>query len=113
MCTCRICGNKFEGRSWGSYPDICSSSDCFDKALWLDRQEQHQKKLFIIINGTMYSDGGNVENPNRYQMLGYGGSRFNIKMNDGTEISTNNLWCGGEIPEENREVMSDNAIFIR
>jgi len=33
-------------------------------------------------------------------------------MNDGREIETNNLWCGGNIPKRFQEDIPDNAKFI-
>jgi hypothetical protein len=45
-------------------------------------------------------------------MIGFGGRRFDIRMNNGKEIMTNNLWYNGKIPENHREKLADNATFI-
>lgn len=62
----------------------------------------------IRINGTHYMDGGRKP---PHQFLGYGGREFAIIMKDGTRISTNNLWCQGNIPEHIKDRLPDNAEF--
>lgn len=112
MKKCCICGKEFEKAQWYKPFDMVCSSECFDEQLWQIREKDHLDTPFIIIDGTMYSDGGYVEKPTRTDFLGHDGRLFNIKMNDGTEIKTNNLWCGGNIPENHRKILCDNAEFI-
>jgi len=61
--------------------------------------------------GQCYCDGGEVKNPDQHPFLGCAGRRFWIRFFDGRTITTNNLWCQGEIPEEFREELPDNAEF--
>lgn len=109
---CSICGKEFEESRWSApFQDVCSS-ECFSEKLWMMREEEHKMSPFIIIDGVMYSDAGNVENPKDKWLLGHGGRVFKIQKDDGTVFSTNNLWCGGCIPSNHREVLKDNAKFI-
>lgn len=113
MHICCICKKEFE-KPWFREPfnDVCGS-ECFSEKLWRIREEEYLNgKSFIIINGCLYSDGGYVKNPSTASFLGYDGREFNIKMNNGTKIFTNNLWCGGDIPENHRKILCDNAVFI-
>jgi hypothetical protein len=43
---------------------------------------------------------------------GCGGNQFKIKYFSGEEIVTTNLWHQGEIPEELKEILKDNAEWI-
>ena len=58
----------------------------------------------------MYTDGGKSDSPN--SMKGFSGRKFKIQMNDGKVIETDNLWCGGDIPDSHRDRMPDNAKFM-
>lgn len=109
---CSICGKEFNKVHYITpFNDVCCS-DCFVEKLWRIREEDYLNgSPYIIINGSLYTDGGYKKNE-KSCYLGHSGRTFNIKMNDGTEIFTNNLWSGGEIPEKHRKILSDNAIFI-
>ena len=109
---CSICGKEFEKLHYNTpFNDVCSS-ECFEEKLWRMREEGYLKgEPYIIINGNLYTDGGYKKNV-KSSWLGYSGREFNIKMDDGTEIFTNNLWHGGNIPENHREILCDNAVFV-
>lgn len=62
----------------------------------------------IIIEGTVYRDGGRKSKDYR-GFLGFGGREFSIEMLDGRKVETNNLWHGGAVPEVWRSVFPDNA----
>lgn len=62
-----------------------------------------------IIDGTHYVIGNRA--PSRYN--GFGGQRFHIAFNNGTEVVTHDLWCQGAIPEAFRPRLQDNARFVR
>ena len=108
---CSICGKEFEKLNYCEpFHDVCSS-ECFHESLWRMREEEYLKgKKYIIVDSNLYTDGGYKKNT-KSSWLGHGGREFNIKMNDGTEIFTNNLWHGGQIPENHREILCDNAVF--
>ena len=112
MIVCEICGKEFDKlRYYDPFDDVCGS-DCFAEKLWRIREKEYlDGKPFIIIDGRMYTDGGCRKNTSR-SLLGFSGAEFKIKMNDGTEIFTNNLWHGGDIPENHRDILCDNAVFV-
>ncbi len=108
---CSICGKEFDKPRYSHPFDVCSS-DCFHEKLWGIREEEYLKgKNFIIIDGNLYTDGG-YKNNAKSSWLGHSGREFNIKMDDGTKIFTNNLWHGGQIPENHRKILYDNAVFV-
>lgn len=104
---CVICGKEIE-KSQYSNAVLCSSK-CFHIHYW--REIIAEKEQHIIINGECYCDGGEVEHPSRYMFLGFGGRRLWIRFFDGREITTNNLWHQGKIPEEFRDQLPDTAEF--
>jgi len=44
--------------------------------------------------------------------LGFGGSEFRIRFFDGREVVTHNLRHNGEIPQDYRAMLPDNAEFV-
>lgn len=109
MVTCVICGKEAEKMP---FEDVCSM-ECFTEKFWREKEEGYLNGVpYIIVDGNIYKDGGR-KNPKGSCELGFSGAEFNIRMNDGTEFSTNNLWHNGKIPENHREILKDNAIFIR
>ena len=95
------------------HDDICSSQ-CFHERFWLEHKEAYLNgKPYIIIDGHLYLDDGNVKNPRDTRMLGHSGRVFHIRMYDSREIETNNLWYIGEIPESYRNVLANNAEFVK
>ena len=113
MIKCEICGREFEKANYNKpYDKVCSSDKCFGEKLWKVREEEYLNgKPFIIIDGHLWSDGGYKKNEER-RYLGCSGQEFTIRMNNGTEIFTNNLWSGGIVPESHREILADNAVFV-
>ena len=100
---CVICGKEIE-KSKYLHKALCSR-ECFCIDFWDDCLDDKA----IIINGECYHDGG--EKPSNYRgFLGFAGSVFHIKMNDGKIITTNNLWYNGVVPKERN--IQDNARFI-
>lgn len=105
---CVICGKEMEKSQFSNAP-LCSEK-CFSKHYWnklLKEKDEH-----IIIHGKCYYDAGNVENPDNVSFLGCSGQRFWIRFFDGREITTNNLWCQGEIPEAYIDDLPDTAEFF-
>lgn len=101
---CVICGKEIKESLYAN--KILCSSECFDEDFWNDILD----KDAIIVNGECYHDAGYVHDMCDKKWLGHGGRLFNIEMNDGRVIKTNNLWYNGEVPI-NRNV-KDNAKFI-
>ena len=113
MKICSICGKEFEKSNWYKpFDDVCSS-ECFNEKFWLTKEQDYLNGIsFIIVDGQLFKDAGYKENPKNGDVLGFDGREFKIKMNDGTEIFTNNLWFGGKIPENHRKILKDNAVFV-
>lgn len=101
---CSICGKECEKFEY-TY-DICSIK-CFGKWFWAKTLDDEA----IIISGRCYHDCGRVDK-NYRGFVGFGGHEWNIQLNNGSIISTNNLWHQGTIPEEYRTEHPDNAKFI-
>lgn len=109
---CEICGKKFNKPFYHSdeYKNICSSSECFHKKFWLEIIEE--KDSHVIINGNCYYiDKTHPMSDSDFR--GYGGREFKIKLHSGEVITTNNLWYNGEVPEEFRDRLPDNAEFVK
>lgn len=131
---CDFCIEPFEPRNFfvGLAPKrvamkatIEAPSRCFHCEFWLQRVDQveaavpgvHQP---VIVDGVFYSVGNPVhETPPRWNEcshLGFGGSRWDIRWNDGRTVTTHNLWHGGAIPEYYRmrlPQLRDNATFVK
>jgi hypothetical protein len=105
---CEICGKEINASSYSNA--VLCSIKCFHTHFW--REIIAEKEKHIIIHGNCYCDGGNIENPRSTAFVGFSGRRFWIRFFDGHEITTNNLWTQGEIPEEFREQLPDNAEFF-
>lgn len=104
---CVICGKEIE-KSQYTNAVLCSSK-CFHVHFW--RKIIAEKEKHIIIGGECYQDGGDIKNPSSYMFLGFSGRRFWIRYFDGKEITTNNLWYQGKIPDEFRDQLPDTAEF--
>ena len=101
---CVICGKEIEKSRYSN--KVLCSSECFNVDFWngcIDKDA-------IIINGECYHDGG-IKPADYRGFLGHSGRVFNIKMNDGRIIKTNNLWYNGVVPPERG--IKDNACFIK
>lgn len=106
---CKICGSYYANHY--SHKDLSIEGLCFSCDHWDERAKiQHTK---IVVDGTMYSDGGKVDKATTRGFLGFGGADWKIEMFDGRIIETNNLWCSGNIPERFKDRIPDNAKFIK
>lgn len=101
---CQVCGKEIERSSYSN--GIICSSECFDKNFW--NEIVSEKDSHLIINGKCYSVG-----PETDAYKGFGGAKQIIKKFDGTIITTTNLWMQGFIPEEYRDQLADNAVFLK
>lgn len=107
---CPVCGKEWIGAyHFLDECDVCSCK-CYKEKYWKiieDEQDEH-----IIINGVCYYDKG-YSNSKKLWTLGYSGRPFRIRMNTGKEILTNNLWLNGTVPENHRDKLKDNAVFVK
>lgn len=108
---CKICG-KEENISM-FYPDtqkkLRKNEMCFSCQLWNERLPLVGHPEVAIIDGTFYSIGPEDDTPK--QCRGFGGDKFVIRFKDGREVTTTNLWCGGDIPQVWQDKFPNNADF--
>ena len=65
----------------------------------------------VVIGGTHYRIGST---PYPKKGYGFGGDEFVIKLHaTGEVIKTRDLWHQGDVPAEYREVLPDNASWVR
>lgn len=105
--TCIICGKEFGGEVYcGEYSDCCCR-ECFTKKFWNNIIAEKDKH--IVVGGTCYA----VATAPTNGFYGFDGRGFRIKMLDtGEVITTNNLWCQGEVPKEYRHLLPNTAQFV-
>jgi hypothetical protein len=90
-------------------PDSYIGNNCFDCSFWLDKAEysDYMASHQVIIKGEHFMLGETDS-----FIRGFGGRKFKIQFFDGRIIETNNLWYQGEIPEQFRSMLPDNAVFL-
>ena len=111
---CFVCHNEIaESLFNDNVPPMCSN-ECHRINFWNEKAEKYAKNengysnRVVIVNGGHYTYHDEV--PNAY-FKGFGGRQFKVKFNDGRVIQTKNMWFQGDIPEEFRDRLSDNAVF--
>ena len=102
---CRVCGKEITNKRW--YTPICSDK-CFTKDFWNQKVARKKDPNQVVINGQVYY----IANENAAGERGFGGAVHYIKFFDGREVRTTNLWANGEMPEEYREKLPDNANWM-
>lgn len=102
---CIICGKQIEKSSYSN--KVLCSSECFSKNFWNEIVEE--KNIHTIIDGVSYCIG---KEDDKSPFRGFGGQRFVIKKKDGSIVATTNLWCQGDIPNDYKKLLPDNAEFI-
>ena len=103
---CQVCGKEIDKSKYSN--GIICSPECFERNFWLEKIRN--KDQYIIVNNEIYAIG---EEDSKSIFRGFGGANYIIKFFDGAEVSTTNLWYCGEIPEEFRDQLPDNAVFIK
>lgn len=104
---CPTCGQEL-GKFWSDENSMKEHGECFECSLWRERLPLIGKSNIAIIDGTFYFIG---DEDDLSPFRGFGGNKFVIKFKDGREVTTTNLWCGGEISEHWRPQFPDNADF--
>lgn len=104
---CPTCGKELGTYVSDEY-SMKETGECFGCSLWRERLPLVGKPNIAIIDGTFYTIGDeNSKDPFR----GFGGDKFVIKFKDGRVVTTNNLWCGGEISDAWKPQFPNNADF--
>lgn len=104
---CEICGKEIE-KSYYSDNVLCST-ECFSKHYWLEFVEKKNDKDMVRCNGTHYTIG---DEDSKSCFRGFDGRKFKVHFFDGRVVETTNLWCQGDIPEEFRKELKDNAVVV-
>ena len=79
---------------------------------WEELRAEKDSPSQARIKGKCYTIQPDAPKGTPHYFLGFGGGRFDIQFHDGRKITTHNLWYRGEIPEELRAEMPDNAEFV-
>lgn len=103
---CPTCHEEI-GKFVSDERSIEENGECFECSIWRERLPLVGKPNIAIIDGTFYTIGDENEKGSR----GFGGDKFVIRFKDGREVTTTNLWCGGEISEHWKSQFPDNADF--
>jgi len=103
---CPSCGTSYIRRHT---PESYIGNNCFDCSFWLEKTDypDDMKTHQVIIDGQHY-----LFHDTDSFIKGFGGRRFKIQFFDGRIIETNNLWFQGEIPDQFRSMLPDNADFL-
>lgn len=99
---CEVCGKEIEKSKYTN--KLLCSDKCFTTNFWNDIAT-HKDEYLIIKGSSYYVADENATGPFR----GFGGRLSKIKKYSGEIITTTNLWTQGNIPEEFREKIPDNA----
>lgn len=85
--------------------------ECFSCAYW---EGQITRGNNVVIDGVHYrvDFAKPIKNDRNPDNLGMAGRKFRIRMLDGREVVTNDLWYQGPIPPEFRPRLPDNAEFV-
>ena len=107
---CPICGKRLGTDSLYSSDErsMKEHGECFECSLWRERLPLVGNPDVAIIDGTFYTIG-DENDPSPFR--GFGGDKFVIKFKDGREVTTTNLWCGGDISEAWKPKFPNNADF--
>lgn len=108
---CAKCGKEESNKHMGPVAEIMKIRGlCFRCAFWSEKVDNRDLPEVARIGGGHYTvapEGG----PSHRR--GFGGERFTIRFFDGREVTTTNLWHQGEIPDDFRAELPDNAEFVR
>ena len=110
---CKICGKEVDAEHYvfDVKEAMLEHQMCFGCNFWrelLEEDKQLPPHVSCMINGTHYR----ICDENSKSHKGFGGREFHIKFNDGTIVTTTNLWCQGEPSKEWIDKFPDNAIFL-
>lgn len=115
MAKCKHCGCEFDPERFMDRENAIYSVKeyCFGCSFWLPKVDarKRQDPCCVVVNGWHYFIG--EETGHRGLGAGHGGAKFTIKFHDGRTVVSTNLWCQGEIDEPFKELLPDNATFVK
>jgi len=83
----------------------------FLKGFWEEKVTRYANENSVVVGGNWYSIGAE-RRAGDAEFRGFGGRKWIIKFHDGREVTSTNLWYGGDIPPGVREKLPDNAVFV-
>jgi len=111
---CELCGQQ---DCLDNYLDNCDYLPimakrhvCFHCAFWIHKIENPPPNR-MIIGGCHYTVHPFMKRPNNV-IKGFSGREFYIRKMNGQLIKSNNVWCQGNIPEQFRPQLPDDAHFL-
>lgn len=104
--TCVECGKIEDLSRWYGMKRAEVKKLCFTCNFWDERLEHISDLNVAVVDGHWYAYGAENES-----FKGFAGRKFVIRFNSGRVVTTTNLWHGGEIAENFRNRMPDNAVF--
>ena len=104
---CEICGKEIEKSNYYRMI-LCNNDSCYHKFYWMEKVKNKDK--VAIINNNCYTIG---DEEHTGCDRGFDGAKFTIRFNDGRIVQTTNLWDNGKVPEEFRDLLQNNAVFIK
>ena len=75
---------------------------------WEEKLDIKDDKDVARIDGEHYMIA-----PENWKSKGFGGAEHRIRFDDGRVVTTTNLWHQGEIPNEYRDRLPNNAHWVR
>ena len=110
-CKCSKCGKFYTMRHTTREDD----GRCFTCYFWYKRYLRHIAfpNQSFIVDGTAYMVCEEPKEGERGWGCGFGGSEFRIKPFGSDEvIISHNVWCQGDVPDNFKDLLPDNASFI-
>lgn len=104
---CPTCGEEI-GKFVSDEQFMKKHGECFECSLWRRRLPLVKDSDIAIIDGVFYSIGSEND-PSSCK--GFGGDKFVIRFKDGRQVTTTNLWCGGNISDAWKDKFPNNADF--
>jgi hypothetical protein len=112
---CQECGDEIDFR-FSNYRELQERRVCFSCNFWLKRVTELQSgdKRYLSLGGVFHSVATfgflNRGNP---EWRGYAGRRWRITYLDGSEETTDDLWCRGRIPDRFKDRLKDNIKSLK
>lgn len=108
---CCKCGSPICS-TYGNKKDLIDNQMCFRCNFWRERIAQHQNNpKSIIVKKSAYMICQDPGGPSAFK--GFGGNKFKIqKLGSDEVIECCNLWHQGQVPDDFREQLPDNAVFL-
>ena len=113
-CVCRECGNWIDFR-YTSADRMRERELCFKCLLWTERLETFEASDQIVANdvfGRGIAFYGIGPAGVTGELRGFGGRRWIITHQDGSTSTTDNLWYGGDIPEQFAERFTPYLVHV-